>query len=368
MVDADERVKERERPEPDQRQLVTVDGVPDARGQEVVDQHVAGRRDPEPDDVVDEQAVPGRVVDTRDVVRAQDEEDEVHVRPDEGRDEIPQGDVERRLPAVLDRHQELHGQGQDRQEDDDDVDQGELPGLPAPVEAGGEEDDGHGQVQVPDPEQPMAPALVPQSHAAEARHDVVAEANEERGERAPDHAVDVDRAEPAEGEPGLVAEEFRVRELSGQDDAQRREEEEPEEAPGEPAPDQRPIDDVVVQALRLGDPRLPNVSGAGHARSPMKASRPRQSPRYHEKRIGCTASNRCPRLFARTTLNGSSPGARSLNAIQGLSLSAEVNVKRLIGQDPETRTPCPQISPVLLSYDLLRTTYGRPTYSLGGRL
>src|SRR5436309_9077892 len=98
----------------------------------------------------------------------------------------------------------------------------------------------------------------------------------------------------------------------------------------------------------------------------MKRSRPRQSPRYHEKRIGCTASNRCPRLFARTTLNGSSPGARSLNAVQGLSLSAEVNVKRLIGQDPETRTPCPQISPVLLSYDLLRTTYGRPTYSLGG--
>src|SRR3546814_3979067 len=61
--------------------------------QVVVDQHVAGRRDPQADDVVDEEAMPGRAVDAGEA-EGKDEgaEDEVHHRPHEGADEVPEGD------------------------------------------------------------------------------------------------------------------------------------------------------------------------------------------------------------------------------------------------------------------------------------
>src|SRR3989475_10464375 len=105
-------------------------------------------------------------------------------------------------------------------------------------------------------------SLVPQPHPAEARHDVVAETDEQRRERAPDHTVDVDRADPAEGEPGVVAEELGVIELGGHDHADRREEEQTEEPAGEPLPDQLAVDDLVglaprVLVHRLASPAAP---------------------------------------------------------------------------------------------------------------
>ena len=72
MMDADEGIEQRERPEADQRELVGVDRIAHADRQEIVDQHVAGRREPQPDDVVDVEAVEGRAVDAGDRV-GQDE-------------------------------------------------------------------------------------------------------------------------------------------------------------------------------------------------------------------------------------------------------------------------------------------------------
>src|SRR3546814_5903189 len=76
--------------------------------QVVVDQHVAGRRDPQADDVVDEEAMPGRAVDAGEA-EGKDEgaEDEVHHRPHEGVDEVPEGDIELRLEAPGDGDEKL---------------------------------------------------------------------------------------------------------------------------------------------------------------------------------------------------------------------------------------------------------------------
>src|SRR5205823_11247613 len=119
--------------------------------------------------------------------------------------------------------------------------------LAAAGAAGNGGDARQGGVPVPGPQGPMAPVRVPQPHPAEARHDVVAEADEERRERAPDHAVDVDRTDTAEGEPGTVAEELGVGELGGQDDAHGRKDEQPEKPAGEPPADHLPVDDLVVE-------------------------------------------------------------------------------------------------------------------------
>src|SRR5438093_1591442 len=70
-----------------------------------------------------------------------------------------------------------------------------------------------------------------------------------------------------------MAEDLRVRELGGQNDAHRWKEEQPEEPPGEPPPDQLPVDDVVVQAPSLREPRLLNRSGAAHAPSLLSGRR-----------------------------------------------------------------------------------------------
>src|SRR5439155_3105301 len=93
---------------------------------------------------------------------------------------------------------------------------------------------------------------------------------EQRRERAPDHTVDVDRADPAEGEPGVVAEELGVIELGGHDHADRREEEQPEEPAGEPLPDQLAVDDLVVLAPRVLVHRLASPAAAARTAAPRR--------------------------------------------------------------------------------------------------
>src|ERR1700693_5845737 len=105
-MDADEGVEERERPEADQRELVAVDRIPDGRGQKEIDEDVPSRRDPEADDVVNEEPMPGRVVDPRDAARPEHQQDQIDVRPHERGDQVPEGDVEGWGRAARDRYEE----------------------------------------------------------------------------------------------------------------------------------------------------------------------------------------------------------------------------------------------------------------------
>src|ERR1700730_12635466 len=104
MMDGDEGVEQRERPEADQRKLVGKKRIADADREKIVDQHVACRRDPKSNDVVDVKTVEGRAVDAGNRV-GQDEaaKDEIHCRPDKGSDQIPERDIERRLKALPNR-------------------------------------------------------------------------------------------------------------------------------------------------------------------------------------------------------------------------------------------------------------------------
>jgi len=90
----------------------------------------------------------------------------------------------------------------------------------------------------------------------------VAEADEERGEGAPDDAVDVHGAQAAEREPGGVAEEAGVGELQRDQRADGGEDQQPGEPPAEPGTDERGVDERVVPRRRGGarkDVRLRNL-------------------------------------------------------------------------------------------------------------
>ena len=62
-MDADEGIEQGEEPEADQRELVREQRIARANGKEIVDQHIPGRRQPQPDDVVDVETVECRAVD-----------------------------------------------------------------------------------------------------------------------------------------------------------------------------------------------------------------------------------------------------------------------------------------------------------------
>ena len=125
---------------------------------------------------------------------------EIHRRPDEGADEIPQRDVERRLQPARDGDQELRGRDGADGEDRDLGEERELARLKAVVLAEQERDQRRGRGQVPDPGQQHVPLRPGHAHAAKARDQVVAFADEEGGEGAEDDAVDVNRPQPAEGQ------------------------------------------------------------------------------------------------------------------------------------------------------------------------
>src|ERR1700747_2737313 len=133
-MDADKRVEQGERPEADQRQLVSVKRITHADGKEVVDQHIARRRDPEADDVMDIEAMECRTVNPGNRV-GQDEasQDEIHRRPDEGGDQIPKRDVELRFEALRDGHDELRRRSSYYDEHGDFSEEGELAGFKAVV-------------------------------------------------------------------------------------------------------------------------------------------------------------------------------------------------------------------------------------------
>src|SRR5207244_2250319 len=89
-----ERIKERKRPEADEGKLVAVERISNACWEKVIDQHIAGRSDPEPDDVVEVETMQGGVVNAGDGVRNDEvAEGPVDIHPDERGDEIPEAHV-----------------------------------------------------------------------------------------------------------------------------------------------------------------------------------------------------------------------------------------------------------------------------------
>ena len=245
VVDADERIEQRQRPEAHQRKLVGVDRIAHAERQEIVDQHVAGRRQPKSDDVVDVEAVEGGAVDAGDHVGQDDAQHEIHRRPDESADQVPERDVERRFQPLRYGHQELCGGDGADQEQRNLRKQRKLARLQAVVLAEHQRDEGRRGDEVPDPGERDVPLRPRHLHAAQARHQVVALADEQRGERAEDHAVDVYRAQPAEIGLQMAAEIVGEVEHAGQQHAHGRRDEQPEHAPIEPGSHASPVDQGI---------------------------------------------------------------------------------------------------------------------------
>src|SRR3546814_2520320 len=78
-------------------------------------------------------------------------EDEVHHRPHEGADEVPEGDIELRLEAPGDGDEKLRRHHADDDEDHEVDGEGELAGLEALVPAQCQRQQADSDVDVPDP-------------------------------------------------------------------------------------------------------------------------------------------------------------------------------------------------------------------------
>ena len=91
---------------------MTVERVLAARREKIIDHCQAGRRKPEPDDVMDEEAVERCAVDPGYLLRVRQDhpaQDEVHQGPDQRGRCVPHGHVEPPLIPQPDRPQHLHG-------------------------------------------------------------------------------------------------------------------------------------------------------------------------------------------------------------------------------------------------------------------
>ena len=185
-MDADERIKQRKRPEADERQLMRVERIAHADREEIVDEHVAGRRDPQADDVVDVKTVECGAVDARDRV-GQDEaaQNQIERRPDESPDEIPERDVKRRLEALTDGDQELRGGGRGDYENRNFGEERQLARFEPVILAEPQPDETGHQADVPHPGQPARPTRPDTPNAAQPRHQIVAFADEQRSRRPP---------------------------------------------------------------------------------------------------------------------------------------------------------------------------------------
>ena len=69
MMNAHEWIEECQRPKADKRQLMAVNGTAHGNWQEVVDDHVTRWRNPQPDNVMQEQTMECRVIDSWNPVR-----------------------------------------------------------------------------------------------------------------------------------------------------------------------------------------------------------------------------------------------------------------------------------------------------------
>ena len=208
---------------------------------------------------------------------------EIHRRPHEGPDQVPERDIERWLEAPADGDQELYGCHRHDEEERDLGEQRKLARFEAVVVAERQRDERGRGDDVPHPGQRHAPLRPWHPHAAEARHQVIAFADEEGGKGAEDDAVDVDRPQPAEGQPEGAAEIVGIVEEARQQDTDRRRDQEPEHAPIEPDPHHRPIDQLIqvdtgesatqhCPCLRQGAPSQQAASNGANLPDPTPSS------------------------------------------------------------------------------------------------
>ena len=170
---------------------------------------------------------------------------EIHRRPHEGADQIPERDIERWLEAPRDGDQELRGRHGDNEEDRDLGKQRELARFEAVVFAERQRDERSRHDDIPQPGQRYAQLRPWHPHTAKARHQVIAFADEERGKGAKDDAVDVNRPQPAEGQSQGGAEIIGIVEEARQRHADRRCDQEPKHAPIKPGSHHRPINQFI---------------------------------------------------------------------------------------------------------------------------
>ena len=222
MVQPNEGIEHRQRPEPDHGQLMAVNGILDAGRQEIIDQHVTGRRNPQPDDVVQKQPVKGGVVNAGNGIGDHEAEQQVGDGPDQRRHQVPQRDVHRPDHPLGDRHDDLEGHDRDRREEHDVRDQRQLASLQALVVSQQKRDHADHQRGVPQPQQRVTPVRLVNRGAGQARQQVEHQAHEQGRECPEYHPVDMHGAQAAKSEVFILAQVFREIEHGRDGDPDRR--------------------------------------------------------------------------------------------------------------------------------------------------
>ena len=185
-----------------------------------------------------------RAVDAREV-RQDEAQNQVHHGPNKRADQIPKSDVQLRFAALGDRNQELDREEGHHDGNDDEDRPRKFSGLKSRVVAQKKRNQPSDQPQVPHPDQPVAPLAVPYAHPGQARHDVIAQSDEQRGKRAPNHAVDVQWTQSSKGQILRGAKVIRVVEKTGYGYADAGCDHEPKQPRVEPFENELPVDQRI---------------------------------------------------------------------------------------------------------------------------
>ena len=268
MVRADERIEESERPETEQRKPMAVQGGFDSQRQEVIHQCQTGRRDPQSDHIMDVEPVQGGIADAGHRHVGQDDvaENQIHRRPDQRCQRIPQRDVEafflaqeyRRQNLAADNRQDHPAQYVERPL--------ELSRFKSQVVTHQQRDRAGDQKDIPAPQQPPSPVFPGHAAPAQTRHEVIQQAEQRGRKSAEDDTIDMDRAQTAERQPRCLAEKVGVMEFDGDEHADQRKDRQPADGPPQPGTHQVFIDEIgsvgLWQIFRRG-----YIAGAHFAQS-----------------------------------------------------------------------------------------------------
>src|SRR5277367_639306 len=281
-----------------------VERIAHADGEKVVDDDVTRGGYPKADDVVDVKSVEGCAVDARNRVgKNEAAENEVQSRPDKSPDQIPQCDVKRRLEPSTDRDQELAGGYRGDDENGDLRKEREFAGFQSVVGAEHQPDQAGQQGDVPHERQRDAQLAPIDPNAAQTRHQIVALADEQIGEGAEDHAIDVDGTESAEGQFQTMAEVVGEGEQARNDHTDHRPDHQPEHSPIKPGSNDPTIDQRIE--VDAGESALQYHCGLCQG-APLPIDAASRAARLF--RPLCAALNRRAAACRRRTSRQSQPG------------------------------------------------------------
>ncbi len=175
MMGPHEGIKERQGPKPEKRQFMTEQRLLGAQRQEIINDRQPRRGEPQPHDVMDEQAVHRRTVDAGDIAVSQDHvaENQVEQGPDKSRGNVPERNVKPALGPLEDGPQHLDrdaAQNQEAEEIERPLEFGRLQSQVVAQHQGGASQDQEG---VPQPQKAEAPFLLVESRPAKPRHGVI---------------------------------------------------------------------------------------------------------------------------------------------------------------------------------------------------